>query len=167
MSRSIFKIWRGLKAKPKRVSADYVKHKEVARTLIVQRVNIWAPALGVNLKRLAIRNQKSRWGSCSARGNLNFNYKLLFLPACLRDYIIVHELCHLKELNHSRAFWSLVEVEIPDYRERMIKLRKLELATRMSSPLIQKYVQGHGCDYCQSVRMPMSLAESTSVILTK
>ena len=66
--------------------------------------------------RVNIRDQKSRWGSCSRQGNLNFNYRLLFLNSAVRDYVIVHELCHLKEFNHSSRFWELVSRQTPDYK---------------------------------------------------
>ena len=73
---------------------------------------------------LTIRNQKSRWGSCSRKGNLSFNYKLAFLPPHLADYIIVHELCHLRELNHSARFWELVARTLPNHRTLRRELRK-------------------------------------------
>lgn len=98
--------------------AEYVAHKEEARRVITERVKYYQKIYGVAYKRLAIRNQKSRFGSCSAQGNLNFNYRLLFLPEHLRDYVIVHELCHLRELNHSGKFWALVARTIPDYQAR-------------------------------------------------
>lgn len=66
-------------------------------------------------KAVRIRNSKTRWGSCSAKGNLNFHYKLVLLPPHLADYVIVHELCHLRELNHSLRFWSLVARHVPNY----------------------------------------------------
>ena len=71
-----------------------------------------------------IRNQKTRWGSCSAKGNINFNYKIALLPERLADYIIVHELCHLGEFNHSRKFWDLVVEAIPDHREIRSELKQ-------------------------------------------
>lgn len=94
---------------------DYLKHKEKARALVVERILHFNKIYRHSYNRIFIRNQKTRWGSCSGRGNLNFNYKILFLPPLLRDYVIVHELCHLKEFNHSQNFWSLVSVAISDH----------------------------------------------------
>lgn len=73
---------------------------------------------------ITIRNQRTRWGSCSKKGNLSFNYKIVFLPPRLADYIIVHELCHLAELNHSQKFWRLIEKTIPDYLAIRKELKK-------------------------------------------
>ncbi|QQR50316.1 M48 family metallopeptidase [Candidatus Nomurabacteria bacterium] len=70
---------------------------------------------GYKVGRVSIRNTKSRWGSCSKQGNLNFNYKILFLPPHIADYIIVHELCHIKEFNHSANFWNLVAELVPNH----------------------------------------------------
>lgn len=72
---------------------------------------------------IRIKNHSSRWGSCSARGNLNFNYNLINLPQELADYIIVHELCHLKEFNHSKQFWDLMAVALPNWKSLRKKLR--------------------------------------------
>ena len=74
--------------------------------------------------RVSIKNAKTRWGSCSQKGNLNFNYKIVFLPPALVDYLIVHELCHLKEFNHSPAFWQLVAQTIHNYLRFRQKLKK-------------------------------------------
>ena len=96
---------------------DYLKHKNQALELVIARVNFFNNIYKFNFNKINIRNQKTRWGSCSTRGNLNFNYKILFLSEKARDYIIVHEICHLKQFNHSKNFWSLVGLGMPDYVE--------------------------------------------------
>ena len=96
----------------------YKKHKEEARKLVEERIEYWNGFYNFNFNRISIRNQRNRWGSCSSKGNLNFNYKILFLKKELGDYLIVHELCHLKHLNHSKDFWKTVSLTIPDHRER-------------------------------------------------
>ena len=80
------------------------------------RVRFWAGRLGITYGRVTVRNQKTRWGSCSSRGNLNFNCLLMRCPDEVIDYVIVHELCHRKELNHSPRFWAEVERALPEYR---------------------------------------------------
>ena len=105
------------------VTKHYARHKEQARAVIVQRIEKYIGVYGFEFGRVAIRNTKSRWGSCSAKGNLNFSYRLLFLPEHLADYVVVHELCHLQELNHSSRFWQLVSQAVPDYKERRKALR--------------------------------------------
>lgn len=106
---------------------DFNKHRELARALVHERVKHWSAVYGVTVGKIAIRNQRSRWGSCSRRGNLNFNYRIVRLLPHLADYLIVHELCHLKEFNHSKAFWNLVEQSIPDYKIRRGELRSVKL----------------------------------------
>ena len=96
---------------------EYKAEKEKARAFVHARLQYWNQFYNFQYGTVAIRNQKSRWGSCSRRGNLNFNYKLLHLPANAADYIIVHELCHLKEFNHSPAFWALVARTVPEYKK--------------------------------------------------
>lgn len=103
---------------------DYLKYKAAARLLIEKRVEHFNKRYGFQYNRIFIRNQKTRWGSCSRKGNLNFNYKLFFLPEQVRDYVVVHELCHLKELNHSGKFWDLVASVFPDYACIKKELRK-------------------------------------------
>lgn len=104
---------------------EYLRAKDIARVLVHQKLTHFNSFYRFEFKRIAIRNQRSRWGSCSKRGNLNFNYKIVFLPDHLADYIIVHELCHLKELNHSPRFWNLVAQTIPDHNQRRKQLREL------------------------------------------
>jgi len=95
----------------------YKKYKEAARALVEERLNYWNRFYGFSYGRVSIRDQKTRWGSCSKKGNLNFSWKLAVLPAHLSDYVVVHELCHLKEFNHSPKFWALVEQTVPDHKK--------------------------------------------------
>lgn len=88
---------------------------EEALRQIRRLIAIYAPALGVTPGRIAIREQKSRWGSCSDRDNLNFNWKLMLAPPEALEYVVIHELCHLLEFNHSARFWRLVESQMPNY----------------------------------------------------
>ncbi|MBQ8835334.1 MAG: M48 family metallopeptidase [Oscillospiraceae bacterium] len=91
---------------------------ERALAVIPERVTHYAKIVGVTYGRITIRNQHSRWGSCSGAGNLNFNCLLMLTPSEVIDYVVVHELCHRKEMNHSPAFWAEVEKVLPDYKER-------------------------------------------------
>ena len=104
-------------------SVHYKKHKKLALELVENKIGAYVGSYNVQIGRICIRNQKTRWGSCSSKGNLNFNYKLLFIPEHLVDYIIVHELCHLLEMNHSPRFWTLVGRAIPDYKDCRKELR--------------------------------------------
>ena len=90
--------------------------REYARDHFSSRVQHWAPIVGVAPKRIQIRNQKTRWGSASSTGTLSFNWRLIFASAEIVDYIVVHELCHLIQPNHSGEFWQLVESQLPDCR---------------------------------------------------
>ena len=94
---------------------DFEKYKEAARDLVLRRIAFFNKTYGFAFKKIAIRNQKTRWGSCSKTGTISFNYKIALLPSHLADYIIIHELCHVGEMNHSRKFWSLVARTMPDY----------------------------------------------------
>ena len=89
-----------------------------AAELLPERVRYFAEQVGVTYGRITVRSQKSKWGSCSSKGNLNFNCLMMLTPPEVRDYLIVHELCHRREMNHSPRFWAEVEMVLPDYRER-------------------------------------------------
>lgn len=91
-------------------------YRHQARAVFAERLAACNAAYGFAYGRVSIKEQKSRWGSCSRRGNLNFNWRLLLAPLPVLDYVVVHELCHLKELNHSERFWRLVARGCPDYR---------------------------------------------------
>ena len=93
--------------------------------VIPERVSYYAEKLGVTYGRITIRNQKSRWGSCSSRGNLNFNVLLMLTPPEVMDSVVVHELCHRKEMNHSQKFWREVEKYCPTYKEDRAVLRRV------------------------------------------
>ena len=107
------------------ITKRYQTYKEEARALVHARLTAFNAHYGFTYHRVTIRAQRSRWGSCSKKGTLNFNYAILFLPPDLCDAVIVHELCHLKEFNHGKAFWSLVAETIPDYLERKKKLANI------------------------------------------
>lgn len=81
------------------------------------RVEYYAPIIGVSYNKISIKSQTSRWGSCSSQKNLNFNCLLMFAPPETLDYVVIHELCHLKEMNHSNKFWLLVKQIMPDYKQ--------------------------------------------------
>jgi predicted metal-dependent hydrolase len=104
----------------------YQEHKESARGLVLHLLEKWNKHYGFSWNKVAIRNQSSRWGSCSSKRNLNFSYKIIFLPERLAEYLVVHELCHLKEFNHSEKFWNIVALAIPDYARRREELRKID-----------------------------------------
>ncbi len=102
---------------------DYLNNREKARVLIIERLKYFNSFYNFKYGRINIRDQKSRWGSCSRQGNLNFNFRLLFLEPAVRDYVIIHELCHLKEFNHSLRFWKLVSQSSPDFKNLRRKLK--------------------------------------------
>lgn len=104
--------------------AEYLKYRKDALLMAQEKVAYFNRFYKFSYHRISIKQQKTRWGSCSRKGNLNFNYKILLVPEKFANYIIVHELCHLKEFNHSEKFWSLVEKTIPEYRKIVKEMRK-------------------------------------------
>lgn len=100
------------------------KGKNLAKRVLEQKCEWFAAQMSVTYGTISVREQKTRWGSCSAKGNLNFNWKLVLMPEEILDYVVVHELAHRKEMNHSPAFWSIVEQYVPDYKEKRIWLKK-------------------------------------------
>jgi predicted metal-dependent hydrolase len=98
--------------------------REQARKRVTQRVKHYAPIIGVTYGQITIRTQHTRWGSCSSKGNLNFNCLLALVPEAVLDYIVVHELCHRKEMNHSPRFWAEVEKILPEYKHQKTWLRE-------------------------------------------
>ena len=96
-----------------------------ALKIFPERTAFFAERMGIDYGRITVREQKTRWGSCSQKGNLNFNWKLVLMPQELLDYVVVHELAHRKEMNHSARFWAIVEQELPDYQKRRNELKKL------------------------------------------
>lgn len=104
-------------------SKDFDKYKDEAYNLVDTKIAHFNKFYKYDIERVTIRNQSTRWGSCSRKKNLNFNYKIVLLPNELQDYIIVHELCHLAQMNHGRKFWDLVALQIPDYKARIKSLK--------------------------------------------
>lgn len=104
-----------------------------AASVIAQRLQFFAPLVGVTYGQITIRHQKTRWGSCSVKGNLSFNCLLVLTPPEVLDYVVVHELCHRKKQNHSALFWAEVERVLPDYAvcRRWLKQHAAELIGRL------------------------------------
>ncbi len=103
-------------AKP--LSSEEVKKlKKEARNHLASLTEYWAEKIGVSYGRISIRGQKTRWGSCSSKGNLNYNYLLILCPDDVIEYVVIHELCHRIYMNHSKRFWEKIEEFCPNYRQ--------------------------------------------------
>ncbi|NTU69395.1 M48 family metallopeptidase [bacterium] len=103
---------------------DYLKNKEKSRIIILDMVKQLNSFYDFKIKRVSIKNQRTRWGSCSSLGNLSFNWQVSRLSNELAEYVVVHELCHLKEMNHSSRFWKLVSLKVPNYKVLRKRLQK-------------------------------------------
>ncbi len=106
---------------------EFLAHKERAGQCVARRLARFNSENAFRVNCVNIKHQRAQWGSCSDKKNLNFNYKILFLPPRLRDYVIVHELCHTRELNHSARFWRLVGEMMPRYERLEIELRNYRI----------------------------------------
>lgn len=125
-----FKRFSGVTFIKKSSKKDFTEHKEVALALAHERIEYFNETYKFDFNKVSIKNQKTRWGSCSSKRNINFNYKIALLPTRLTDYIIVHELCHLGEFNHSRKFWELVALTIPNHTELRKELKRVGVGSR-------------------------------------
>lgn len=104
-------------AETKRLETLEKRYRNAARTQFEQRCAFYRAFTGGSYSSITVRDQKTRWGSCSSRGTLSFNYRLIFAPPAVLDYVVVHELCHLTHMNHSKEFWNLVGSVMPDYKK--------------------------------------------------
>ncbi|HML38976.1 MAG TPA: SprT family zinc-dependent metalloprotease [Bacillota bacterium] len=105
---------------------EELQYRKQAKECLQQKCGQFALLMGLCPGEVRINGAKTRWGSCNRKGDINFTYRLLFAPEKLIDYVVVHELAHLKEMNHSDRFWAIVEAALPDYRERRKRLREFE-----------------------------------------
>jgi len=99
-------------------------YNRMAKDTFIESADFYKTKLDVEYNTIRVKNQKTRWGSCSKKGNLNFNWKLVMAPIDVIDYVVVHELCHLVHMNHSKDFWQLVASQIPDYKQKKRWLRE-------------------------------------------
>jgi predicted metal-dependent hydrolase len=114
--RFIIKWIKVRRKRTKKTPQDYARLRVQAKQLVVERLEHFNQFYGFSYKKIFIKNQSTRWGSCSSKSNLNFNYRIITLEPELQDYLVVHELCHLGEMNHGASFWKLVEQTIPNYK---------------------------------------------------
>ena len=112
---------------PKSSRVEFLARKAAASELVHRRLQKLNESYEFCIGSIAIKNTKTRWGSCSKKGNLNFHYQIAALSEELADYLMVHELCHIKEMNHSTRFWNLVASTIPDFRKRRKELKRIRL----------------------------------------
>ena len=106
---------------------EYLKNKKLALQIVKEKIEKLNKHYDFRFNKISIRKQGTRWGSCSSRKNLSFNYKIVFLDSFAQEYLVAHELCHLKEMNHSKNFWALVALAVPDYKIQKQKLKNFHL----------------------------------------
>jgi len=105
---------------------DELRYKNQAKGYFLQKCRHFAEQMGLNHGSVKVNSARTRWGSCNRNGDINFTYRLLFAPEELIDYVVVHELAHTKEMNHSERFWRIVEQTMPDYKARRKKLKEFQ-----------------------------------------
>lgn len=99
-------------------------YKKQALSLLTQKTIFWAQQIGVTFHKISIKDQKTRWGSCSSLGNINYNWRIIMAPDPAIDYLVIHELCHRAHLNHSASFWEMTRLYAPDYKEQKLWLKQ-------------------------------------------
>ncbi len=119
--RLILRVPKGEGKKGRSLAVPWLK--ALAREEISAAANRWATRMGVRFNAISIRDQKTRWGSCSSRGTLSFNWRLVMAPPAVLEYVVIHELAHLKQPNHSPSFWQIVGQHFPDYKMARTWLR--------------------------------------------
>ena len=124
IGENLEQVKRRLTKRPVMTSEQVWKAKSLARMTLSAKVRFWAAKMGVTYGTISIRQQATRWGSCSSKGNLNFNWTLILTPEPLQDYVVVHELAHIRHHDHSPAFYREVEAYLPDWRARRALLRR-------------------------------------------
>ncbi len=120
----LFKMGKRL---PRDTAAQRRQHRAQALHIVHEKITKLNAHYKLAYNRIAIRDQRTRWGSCSSRKNLNFNYRIVFLSDELAEYLVAHELCHLAQMNHGPHFWSLVEETVPDYMRLRTELKRIRL----------------------------------------
>ena len=126
-------------AESRRLKALEWRYREAARIQLEHRVAYYHAITGGHYTSITVRDQKSRWGSCSSRGTLSFNYRLFFAPPVILDYVVVHELCHLTHMNHSKDFWNMVGRVMPDY-----KIHRAWLKDHGEELTLERYLERRG-----------------------
>lgn len=106
-------------------------YKKNFREIVTEGVDEYNKHYNFKYNRIALKDNKTNWGSCSSKGNLNFNWRLIMAPMEILDYVVIHEVCHLKEQNHAEGFWKLVEEQCPDYKVKRKWLKKNGMKLRL------------------------------------